>query len=45
MFLISLVLIGLIAVTMVTDTKSSTTEQAELIPIRVTDGQVKTPLR
>ena len=37
MFLISLVLIGLIAVTMVTDTKSSTTKQAELIPIRVTD--------
>ena len=37
MFLISLVLIGLIAVTMVTNTESSTAEQAELIPIRVTD--------
>lgn len=39
MFLISLVLIGLIAVTIVANTKSSTAEQAELIPVRVTDRQ------
>ena len=39
MFLISLLLIGLIAITMVTDTESSIAEQAELIPIRVTDEQ------
>ena len=39
MFLISLVLIGLVAVTMVTDTESSTADLAELIPIRVTDEQ------
>lgn len=39
MFLISLLLIGLIAVTIVTDTKSSTAEQAELIPIRITNEQ------
>ena len=39
MFLISLLLIGLIAITMVTDTELSTAEQAELIPIRVTDEQ------
>ena len=37
MFLVSLALIGLIAVKMLTDTESSTAELAELIPIRVTD--------
>ncbi len=35
MFLICLLLIGLIAVAIVTDTESSTAEQAELIPVPV----------
>ena len=39
MLLFSLALIGLIAVTMITNTESSTAELAELIPIRVTDEQ------
>lgn len=39
MFLISLVLIGLIAVTIVTDPESSTAKLAELVPVRVIDRQ------
>lgn len=35
MFLISLLLIGLIAIAMVTDTQPSTAEQAEFIPVPV----------
>lgn len=35
MFLISLLLIGLIAIAMVNDTEPSTAEQAEFIPIPV----------
>ena len=34
MFLISLLLIGLVAIAMVNDTEPSTAEQAEFIPIR-----------
>ena len=41
MFLISLLLIGLIAIAMVNDTEPLTAEQAELIPVRVNDTEVK----
>lgn len=39
MFLICSLLIGLIAVMIITDTETSTAEQAELIPVPVRVGQ------
>ena len=41
MFLICLLLIGLIAIAMVTDTEPSTAEQAEFIPVPVRVDKTK----
>ena len=42
MFLICLLLIGLIAIAIESEKELNIAEQAELVPIRVTDRQVKT---
>ena len=41
MFLISLLLIGLVAIAMVNNTEPSTAEQVELIPISVRSAKTK----